>query len=58
MPYTREGELGEELVAFQRWCIQRKDEYVPWEKWWGKARGNVRKLGTRRVSLPLFPEGT
>lgn len=56
MPFTREGELGEELVAFQSWCIQRKDEYVPWERWWGAARGNVRKLGTRRVSLPLFPE--
>ncbi len=56
MPYTREGELGEELVAFQSWCIQRKDEYVPWEQWWGKAKGSVRKLGTRRVSLPLFPE--
>jgi hypothetical protein len=62
MPYTRTGELGEELVAFQSWCIQRKDvtdpatgkPYIPWEIWWGKVRGNVRKLGSRRVSLPLF----
>jgi hypothetical protein len=56
MPFVRDGELGDELCAFQSWCIQRKDEFVPWEKWWGKARGNVRKLGTRRVSLPLFPD--
>lgn len=64
MPYTREGDLGHELVAFQNWCLQRKDvtdpatgqPFVPWEKWWGKAKGNVRKLGTRRVSLPLFPD--
>ena len=33
---------------------KRKDEYVPWEQWWGRARGNPRKLGERRVSLPLF----
>lgn len=64
MPYTRAGELGDELVAFQRWVIQRKDmidpatgkPYVPWEEWWGKARGEPRKLGSRRVSLPLFPD--
>ncbi len=54
MPFTRAGELGEELVAFQRWVIQRKDEFVPWSEWWGRAHGNPRKLGTRRVSLPLF----
>jgi hypothetical protein len=54
MPYVRTGELGDELRAFQSWCIQRKDEFVPWEIWWGKARGNVRRLGSRRVSLPLF----
>ena len=23
MPYTRDGELGDELCAFQSWCIQR-----------------------------------
>lgn len=56
MPFAREGELGDELCAFQSWCLQRKDDYVPWEQWWGKAKGNVRRLGTRRVSLPLFPE--
>jgi hypothetical protein len=54
MPITRAGELGAELVAFQRWVIQRKDEFKPWAEWWGKARGNPRKLGSRRVSLPLF----
>lgn len=54
MAFTREGELGAELVAFQSWCTQRHDEHIPWEVWWGKVRGNVRKLGTRRVSLPLF----
>ena len=26
------------------------------QEWWGKARGEPRKLGTRRVSLPLFPD--
>jgi hypothetical protein len=57
MPYVRMGELGDELRAFQSWCIQRKDEYVPWEQWWGRARGNPRKLGDRRVSLPLFGGG-
>lgn len=64
MPYTRDGELGDELVAFQRWIVQRKDvtdpktgaPYVPWEEWWGKARGEPRKLGARRVTLPLFPD--
>lgn len=56
MPITRAGELGAELVAFQRWVVQRKDSFVPWSEWWGKARGNPRKLGTRRVSLPLFEE--
>lgn len=64
MPYTRDGEFGDELVAFQRWVVQRKDKtdpatgkpYVPWEEWWGRARGEPRKLGTRRVSLPLFPD--
>lgn len=57
MPFVRDGELGEELRAFKVWCIQRKDELVPWEKWWG-VRGNVRKLGTRRVSLPLFEDAS
>lgn len=64
MPYTRDGALGDELVAFQRWIVQRKDmtdpatgkPYVTWDDWWGKARGEPRKLGSRRVSLPLFPD--
>lgn len=54
MPYVRDGELGDELVAFQRWVIQRHDFNTPWEVWWGKAKGNPRRLGSRRVSLPLF----
>lgn len=48
--------LREQLVAFQRWIIQRKDGFVPWDQWWGKAKGNPRKLGPRRVSLPLFED--
>lgn len=56
MPYTRNGELGKELVAFQRWVIQRKDQFTPWSQWWTRAGGNPRKLGPRRLSLPLFGE--
>jgi hypothetical protein len=54
MPYTRDGELGRELVAFQRWVVQRHDQHIPWERWTA-ARGSPRLLGARRVSLPLFP---
>lgn len=54
MPYVRDGELGAELRAFARWCVQRADLHVPWELWWGKARGEPRKLSKKRVSLPLF----
>lgn len=54
MPYVRDGELGAELVAFQRWCIQRHDLNTPWSDFWGRAHGEPRKLGSRRVSLPLF----
>lgn len=50
MPYRRTPELK----AFQKWFVQRKD-YIPWDMWWGKAKGEPRKLGSRRVSLPLFP---
>lgn len=59
MPYARNGVSpsgtdGEELVAFQRWVVQRADLHIPWPIWWGRAHGNPRKLGTRRISLPLF----
>jgi hypothetical protein len=52
MPYTRTAEL----VAFQRWVIQRHDLHTSWEAWWRRAKGDPRKLGDRRVSLPLFRE--
>lgn len=52
MPYTR----SKELVTFQRWVIKRHDKHTTWEQFWGKAGGEPRKLGDRRVSLPLFPE--
>lgn len=54
MPYTRSAEL----VAFQRWVIQRHDLHTSWEAWWGRAKGDPRKLGDRRVSLPLFGGGS
>jgi hypothetical protein len=60
MPFTREGEIGAELVAFASWCTQRIDLYETWENYWGKHGGNVRKLARatarRRVNLPLFGE--
>lgn len=52
MPFTRTPEL----VAFQRWVIQRHDLHTTWEQFWGKAAGEPRKLGKRRVTLPLFPD--
>lgn len=66
-PYPMPFRRTPELVAFQRWVIQRHDLHVPWERWWGPsggaggggpggAGGEPRKLGPRRVSLPLFPE--
>lgn len=61
-PYPMPFRRTPELVAFQRWVIQRHDKHVPWERWWGPgagsggAGGEPRKLGPRRVSLPLFPE--
>lgn len=54
MPFVRDGALGEELRAFAKWVVQRKDKIKTWEEWWGKAKGDPRKLGPRRVSLPLF----
>ncbi len=56
MPFVRDGELGEELRAFSRFCVQRVDLHKTWEEFWGKAHGNPRKLGDRRVSLPLFED--
>jgi len=52
MPYVR----TKELVAFQHWCVSASDKSIAWEDWWGKAKGEPRKLGDRRVSLPLFPD--
>ena len=54
MPYTREGALGFELEKFQSWVVQRVDLHTSWEDYFGRAGGEVRKLGDRRVSLPLF----
>lgn len=50
MPFTRTNEL----VAFQRWVIKRHDKHTTWEQFYGGAGGEPRKLGMRRVSLPLF----
>lgn len=54
MPYVRDGELGAELRAFNKWCVHRADLHIPWEVWWGKAKGEPRKLAKKRVTLPLF----
>jgi hypothetical protein len=56
MPFVRTGELGRELLKFQSWVVQRIDLHTSWEDYFGRAGGEVRKLGTRRVSLPLFGE--
>lgn len=52
MPYVRTPEL----VAFQHWIVSAADKRIPWEQWWGRAKGEPRKLGPLRRSLPLFPE--
>lgn len=57
MPFTRDGELGHELGKFSSWVVQRVDLHVSWEDYYGRAGGEVRKLGPRRVSLPLFDDG-
>jgi hypothetical protein len=57
MPFTRDGELGHELTKFASWVVQRVDLHTSWEDYFGRAGGEIRKLGARRVSLPLFPEG-
>ncbi len=49
MPYHRTPEL----VGFQRWVLGAYDKRIPWEKW-RAARWSPRRLGDRRVSLPLF----
>jgi hypothetical protein len=52
MPYVRTPEL----LGFQRWVVDAYDKGIPWERW-KAAHYNPRKLGDRRVSLPLFTEG-
>lgn len=52
MPYVRTPEL----VAFQRWVVRRHDVQTSWEEFWGRAKGEPRRLGARRVSLPLVDE--
>lgn len=49
MPYRRDPEL----VGFQRWVVGAYDKRIPWERWHA-ARWSPRRLGDRRVSLPLF----
>ncbi len=56
MAFTREGALGHELTKFASWVVQRVDLHKSWEDYYGKAGGEVRKLGQRRVSLPLFED--
>ena len=55
-PYPMPFHRTDELVAFQRWVIKRHDLHTTWEEFWTKAGGEPRKLGPRRVSLPLFPD--
>ena len=54
-PYPMPFRRTKELVAFQRWVIKRHDLHTTWEQFFGAAGGEPRKLGVRRVSLPLFP---
>lgn len=51
MPFVRTPEL----LGFQRWVVDAYDKGIPWERW-KAAHFNPRKLGDRRVSLPLLPE--
>jgi hypothetical protein len=51
MPFIRTPEL----LGFQRWVVGAYDKSIPWERW-RAARCNPRRLGDRRVSLPLFPD--
>jgi hypothetical protein len=53
MPFVRTPEL----LGFQRWVIGAYDKSFTWERW--QAAGySPRRLGDRRVSLPLFGAGT
>lgn len=51
MPFIRDGELGDELVDFQRFVIQRADLYQTFEQFRGRSKGPRKE---RRISLPLF----
>lgn len=42
-------------LGFQRWVIGAYDKGIPWTQW-AAAKYEPRKLGSRRVSLPLFPD--
>ena len=55
-PYPMPFRRTPELVAFQRWVIKRHDLHTTWEQFYGRAGGEPRKLGPRRVSLSLFPD--
>lgn len=52
-PYPMSFVRTEELRGFARWVVGAYDKRIPWERW--KAAGySPRRLGDRRVSLPLF----
>ncbi len=55
-PYPMPFKRSDELVAFQHWIVGAYDKRIPWSEFWGRAKGEPRNLGDRRVSLPLFPE--
>lgn len=54
MPFVR----SPELVAFRRWVLGAYDKTIPWETWWGRARGEPRRLNVRASKqLPLLGDG-
>lgn len=53
-PYPMPFRRTTELVNFQRWVVKRHDLHTTWEQFHGVAGGEPRRLGPRRVSLPLF----
>lgn len=58
MPYrdaTTTKVVWDELKLFQKWCVQRHDLHMSWEQFLA-LKGELRKLGSGRHSLPLFPE--